>query len=100
MKEKITHCISLNYDDSQRLKLYAKICGITQSQIVSTLINNKTPKPMPDKRFWELMNKHYAIQDSIKENANGNEKLLQACIDLDKWVLEFQNEMLLSKEAA
>ena len=100
MKEKITHCISLNYDDSQRLKLYAKICGVTQSQIVSTLINNKELKPMPDKRFWELMNKHYAIQDSIKENANNNEKILQACIDLDKWVLEFQNEMLLQKEAA
>lgn len=100
MKEKITHCISLNYDDSQRLKLYAKICGVTLSQIVSTFINNKTPKPMPDKKFWELMNKHYAIQDRIKENTNGNEKLLQACFDLDKWVLEFQNEMLLSKEAA
>lgn len=99
MKEKFTHCISLNYDDSQRLKLYAKICGATQSQIVSTLINNKELKPMPDKRFWELMNKHYAIQDSIKENANNNGKILQACIDLDKWVLEFQNEMLLSKEA-
>lgn len=100
MKEKFTHCISLNYDDSQRLKLYAKICGVTQSQIVSTLINNKTPKPMPDKKFWELMNEHYAIQDRIKENTNGNEKLLQACIDLDKWILEFQNEMLLQKEAA
>lgn len=100
MKEKITHCISLNYDDSQRLKLYAKICGVTQSQIVSTLINNTIPKPMPDKKFWELMNNHYAIQNSIKENANGNEKILQACIDFDKWVLEFQNEMLLQKEAA
>lgn len=100
MKEKFTHCISLNYDDSQRLKLYAKICGVTQSQIVSTLINNKTPKPMPDKKFWELMNEHYAIQDRIKENTNGNEKLLKACIDLDKWILEFQNEMLLQKEAA
>lgn len=55
---------------------------------------------MPDKKFWELMNEHYAIQDRIKENTNGNEKLLQACIDLDKWVLEFQNEMLLQKEAA
>ncbi len=100
MKEEFTHCISLNYDDSQRLKLYAKICGVTQSQIVSTLVNNKTPKPMPDKRFWELMNKHYAIQNSIKENANNNDKILQACTDLDKWVLEFQNEMLLPKEAA
>ena len=100
MKEKFTHCISLNYGDSQRLKLYAKISGITQSQIVSTLINNKVPKPIPDKKFWELMNRHYAIQDSIKKNANGNEKILQACIDLDKWVLEFQNEMLLPKEAA
>lgn len=100
MKEKFTHCISLNYDDSQRLKLYAKICGVTQSQIVSTLINNTIPKPMPDKKFWELMNKHYAIQDSIKENANNNEKILQACINLDKWILEFQNEMLLQKEAA
>lgn len=55
---------------------------------------------MPDKKFWELMNNHYAIQNSIKENANGNEKILQACIDFDKWVLEFQNEMLLQKEAA
>ena len=55
---------------------------------------------MPDKRFWELMNKHYAIQDSIKENANGNEKILQACVDLDKWVLELQREILLPKEAA
>lgn len=100
MKEKFTHCISLSYDDSQRLKLYAKICGVTQSQIVSTLINNKMLKPMPDKRFWELMNKLYAIQDCIKENANGNEKILQACIDLNKWVLEFQNEVLLPKEAA
>lgn len=100
MKEKFTHCISLNYDDSQRLKLYAKICGVTQSQIVSTLINNTIPKPMPDKKFWELMNKHYAIQNSIKENANNNEKILQACINLDKWILEFQNEMLLQKEAA
>lgn len=84
MKEKFTHCISLNSDDSQRLKLYAKICAATQSQIVSTLINNKELKPMPDKKFWELMNKHYAIQDSIKENANGNEKILKACIDFDK----------------
>jgi len=100
LKEKFTHCISLNYDDSQRLKLYAKICAVTQSQIVSLLINNKMPKPMPDKRFWELMNKHYAIQERIKENANGNEKVLQACTDLDKWVLEIQDEMLLPKEAA
>lgn len=100
MKEKFTHCISLNYDDSQRLKLYAKICGVTQSQIVSTLINNTIPKPMPDKKFWELMNKHYAIQDSIKENANGNEKILQACIDFDKWILELEKEILLPKEAA
>ena len=55
---------------------------------------------MPDKRFWELMNKHYAIQNSIKENANNNEKILQACIDLDKWVLELEKEILLPKEAA
>lgn len=100
MKEKFTHCISLSYDDSQKLKLYAKICGVTQSQIVSILINNKVPKPMPDKKFWELMNEHYIIQDCIKKNANGNEKILQACIKLDKWVLEFQTEMLLPKEAA
>ena len=46
------------------------------------------------------MNKHYAIQNSIKENANDNDKILQACNDLDKWVLELQRELLLSKEAA
>lgn len=55
---------------------------------------------MPDKRFWELMNKHYAIQDSIKENANSNDEILQACNDLDNWVLELQKEILLPKEAA
>lgn len=55
---------------------------------------------MPDKKFWELMNEHYVIQDCIKKNANGNKKILQACIDLDKWVLELQREILLSKEAA
>lgn len=46
------------------------------------------------------MNKHYAIQDSIKENANGNEKILQACMDFDKWILELEKEILLPKEAA
>lgn len=46
------------------------------------------------------MSKHYAIQNSIKENANGNEKILQTCIELDKWVLELEKEILLAKETA
>ena len=50
--------------------------------------------------FLEILYKQYEIQDCIKKNANGNEKILQVCIDLDKWVLEFQSEILLPKEAA
>ena len=53
-KDKIRVSVWLSEAENEKLKLSAKLCGLSESEFVRQLCKGKTPKPQPTKEFWEM----------------------------------------------
>lgn len=54
-KDKIRVSVWLSEAENEKLKLSAKLCGLSESEFVRQLCKGKTPKPQPTKEFWEML---------------------------------------------
>ena len=48
-KDKIRVSVWLSEAENEKLKLSAKLCGLSESEFVRQLCKGKTPKPQPTK---------------------------------------------------
>ena len=56
-KDKIRVSVWLSEAENEKLKLSAKLCGLSESEFVRQLCKDKTPKPQPTKEFWEMLDR-------------------------------------------
>ena len=97
-RKKVT--ISMYDEDIERLNAASKRSGCNKSEYVRRMLRWSIPKPIPDIRFWELMNELYAIHNVIKDNAEDNTNILMACDELEDWIMKLQSESTLPWEVA
>jgi hypothetical protein len=82
--------LSMYDEDIKRLNAASERSGCNKSEYVRRMLRWSIPKPIPDKRFWELMN----------DNAENNTNILMACEQLEDWIMKFQSESTLPWEVA
>ena len=97
-RKKVT--FSMYDEDIERLNAASKRSGCNKSEYVRRMLRWSIPKPIPDKRFWALMNELYAIHNVIKDNADNNTNILMACEELEDWIMTYQSESTLPWEVA
>jgi len=51
--------VHLTEDESDRLKDYADMCGLTQSALLRMAIRGRRPQPLPPESFWKMLNELY-----------------------------------------
>ena len=68
-RKKVT--LSMYDEDIERLNAASKRSGCNKSEYVRRMLSWSIPKPIPDKRFWDLMNELFAVYlMTMKETAN------------------------------
>lgn len=65
-KDKIRVSVWLTEAENEKLKLSAKLCGLSQSEFVRQLCKGKIPKPQPAIEFWKLLEELYYVHNSFK----------------------------------
>ena len=58
--------VHLTEDESERLKSYADMCGLTQSTLMRMMIRGRIPKPSPPESFWAMLNELYMIHSNLR----------------------------------
>jgi len=60
-KEKIRVGLHLTEEESENLKHYAAVCGLSVSEFMRRLCMGKPPQSKPLKEFWKLLNTLYEV---------------------------------------
>lgn len=96
--EKVWKSIRLSEEEYEQFSSYAKQCGLSESQLVSMLIMGKHPQPLPDKKFWLMLEQLYSIHDSLKQLSRFENSLLKKCDEIEQLILDLQRAVTVPKE--
>lgn len=99
MKNKrVRKSIRFSEEEYEIFSIYAKLCGISESQLMCMLIMGKIPQPLPDKNFWLMLEQLYSIHDSLKQLSKFDNSLLKSCTEIEQLILDLQKEFTVPKE--
>lgn len=96
--ERVRISIRFNEEEYEQFSNYAKLCGLSESQLVSMLIMSKHPQPLPDKNFWLMLEQLYSIHDSLKQLSRFDNSLLKKCDEIEQLILDLQRAVTSPKE--
>ena len=89
-KDKIRVSVWLSEAENEKLKLSAKLCGLSESEFVRQLCKGKTPKPQPTKEFWEMLEAIYYVHNGFKNCAKSEPSVLNICKEIECLILDLQ----------
>ncbi len=89
-KDKIRVSVWLTEAENEKLKLSAKLCGLSQSEFVRQLCKGKIPKPQPAIEFWKLLEELYYVHNSFKACAKYEPSVLNICKKIECLILDLQ----------
>ncbi len=92
-KDKIRVSVRLSEAENEKLKLSAKLCGLSESEFVRQLCKGKTPKPQPSKEFWQMLEALYEVHKSFKSCAKYEPSVLNICKEIECLILDLQGVM-------
>ena len=87
-KERIK--VRLSEEENEKLKRCAAACGLSQSEFIRQLCKGKTPKPQPQKEFWELLEALYTVHNSFQKCGKYEPSALSICKEIEGLILELQ----------
>ena len=88
--EKVRISIRLSEEEKEKLEHHAKLCGLSQNEFIRQLCNDKTPKPMPPKQFWEMLNSLYEVHSAFAACAKYYPSALASCKVIERLILDLQ----------
>ena len=89
-KDKIRVSVWLSEAENEKLKLSAKLCGLSESEFVRQLCKGKTPKPQPTKELWEMLEAIYDVHNGFKNGAKYEPSVLNICKEIECLILDLQ----------
>lgn len=92
-KDIIRVSVWLTEDENEKLMLFAKRCGLSESEFVRQLCKGKTPKPQPPKEFWQMLEALYEVHNSFKSCAKYEPSVLNICKEIECLILDLQEVM-------
>lgn len=96
--ERVRKSIRLSEEEYKQFSTYAKQCGLSESQLVRMLIMGKVPQPLPDKKFWLMLEQLYSIHESLKQLSRFDNSLLKTCVEIEQLILDLQKAVTVPKE--
>lgn len=69
MKQRIKKQFWLSPQEAKELKRKAKLCGITETAVIRTLLRGYEPREKPDAKFYDAMRELSAIGNNINQLA-------------------------------
>lgn len=87
--KKVRIKVRLTEEENEELKCCVEACGLSQSEFIRQLCKGKTPKPKPQKEFWEL-NTLYSVHNGFQECAKYEPSALEICKEIEYLILDLQ----------
>lgn len=88
--KKVRIKVHLSEEENEKLKRCAAACGLSQSEFIRQLCKGKTPKPKPEKKFWEVMNTLYNVHNGFQKCAKYEPSALEICKEIERLILDLQ----------
>ena len=82
--------VRLTEEEKQKLEYCSNLCGLSQSEFIRQLCKGKTPKPQPQKGFWELLNALYDVHNSFQKCSKYEPSALEICKEIECLILDLQ----------
>lgn len=82
--------VHLSEEENEKLKRCATACGLSESIFLRQLCRGETPKPKPQKEFWELLNGLYSVHNGFKECAKYDPSAMEICKEIECLILDLQ----------
>lgn len=89
-KDKVRVSVWLTEEENEKLKQYARSCGLSESEFVRQLCKGKTPKPQPSKEFWQFLETLYEVHKGFKGCAKYESFALNICKEIECLILDLQ----------
>lgn len=88
--KKVCIKVRLTEEENEKLKRWAEVCGLSQSEFIRQLCKSRTPKPKPSKEFWELLNTLYSVHNDFQKCAKYEPSALEICKEIECLILNLQ----------
>ena len=88
--KKVRIKVRLSEEKHEKLKHCAAACGLSQSALIRQLCKGKTPKPQPQKEFWEVLEALYSVHNSFKSCAKFEPSALEICKEIECLIFDLQ----------
>ena len=88
--KKVRIKVRLSEEENEKLERCSALCGLSQSEFIRQLCKGKTPKPQPQKEFWELLNALYDVHNSFQNCVKYEPSALEICKEIEGLILDLQ----------
>lgn len=89
-EEKVRISFRVSKEEKEKVECCVALCGLSQSAFMRQLIKGKTPKPMPPKVFWELLNALYELHAAYKSCIPYYPAAAETCKEIECLILDLQ----------
>ena len=89
-KDKKPITVWLDDEENEMLKRYSKMCGLSQTEFIRQLCNGNTPKPVPPKAFWDMMNALYELHAAFEKCIPYYPQAADECREIERLILDLQ----------
>jgi hypothetical protein len=81
--------LKINFTEGERSTIteYAKLCGLTVSEMARALLKQYQPKPMPDEAFRDAVARLYKLHAAVKSNSEAAAQVEDIIVQFEKAAL-------------
>lgn len=88
-KRNILISTRLTEEEAGRFRAYAKLCGLTQSELVRMLIKGLLPQANPSEVFWAMLSELYVIYNSFRLMGESSVEIAEDARREQKQIIDF-----------
>ena len=82
--------VRLSEKENEKLERYSALCGLSQTEFVRQLCKGISPKPQPEKKFWELLDCIYEIHAAFEMCIPYYSEAADECRKIEQFILKLQ----------
>lgn len=82
--------VHLTSEESEEIKQYADVCGLSVSELLRQICRGYVPQPKPVKEFWELLSVLYEVHDSFKICISFYPSAVEICKEIENYIVKLQ----------
>ena len=89
-EEKVCVSCRLTQEEADLLTKYSKLCGLSENEFMRQRVRGITPRPLPRKEFWDLLDELYQRHDEFSHLAKTIPEAKELCKEIENLVVFLQ----------